>query len=109
MAAELKADTSPTVHEIKSVKINGYVYMELVTEGMAQNMQELCRQGRQQEYKMLDDDRLAIFDGMNRYNIQSLSDWQEEPEETEPYFSRNQLNKRIFMQCWRKVVYHEYT
>ncbi|HHU78555.1 MAG TPA: DUF1854 domain-containing protein [Clostridiales bacterium] len=77
VAAELESRYySPTVHEIKSVKDKlGYVYMELVIGRDGAKYAKNCAvKDVSRNIRMLDDDRLAIFDvDGNRYIIQSLS------------------------------------
>jgi hypothetical protein len=67
---------SPTVYEVKSVKDKlGYVYMELIIGRDDQRFKKNCAvKDVSKNIRMLDDDRLAIFDvDGNRYIIQSLA------------------------------------
>ncbi len=67
---------SPTVYEIKSVKDKlGYVYMELIIGRDGVKFKKNCAvKDVNRNIRMLDEDRLAIFDvDGNRYIVQSLS------------------------------------
>ncbi|HHY81638.1 MAG TPA: DUF1854 domain-containing protein [Clostridiales bacterium] len=67
---------SPVVCEVKSVKDKlGYVYMELVIErDGARHVKNCAVKDVNKNIRMLDEDRLAIFDvDGNRYVIQSLN------------------------------------
>lgn len=67
---------SPTVYEVKSVKDKlGYVYMELIIGRDERRYKKNCAvKDVSKNIRMLDDDRLAIFDvDGNRYIIQSLA------------------------------------
>ena len=65
----------PTVYEIKSVKDKlGYVYLELVIGRNGNKYRKTCAvKDVNRNIRMLDDERLAIFDvDGNRYIVQSL-------------------------------------
>ncbi|MGI6536849.1 MAG: DUF1854 domain-containing protein [Caldicoprobacterales bacterium] len=67
---------SPSVYEVKSVKDKlGYVYLELVIGNEDEKFVKNCAvKDVTRNIRMLDEDRLAIFDvDGNRYIIQSLS------------------------------------
>jgi hypothetical protein len=67
---------SPTVYEVKSVKDKlGYVYLELMIGRDDLKYKKNCAvKDVNKNIRMLDDDRLAIFDvDGNRYIIQSLT------------------------------------
>ncbi len=80
---------SPTVYEVKSVKDKlGYVYLELLIGSDDQRYIKSCAvKDVNKNIRMLDDDRLAIFDvDGNRYIIQSLTELDKKSiKRLEPY------------------------
>ena len=80
---------SPTVYEVKSVKDKlGYVYLELLIGSDDQRYTKSCAvKDVNKNIRMLDDDRLAIFDvDGNRYIIQSLAELDKKSlKRLEPY------------------------
>jgi len=79
----------PTVHELKSVKNKlGYVYFELIIGRNSFKYKKNCAvKDVNKNIRMLDDDRLVIFDvDGNRYIIQSLTELDKKSlKRLEPY------------------------